>query len=795
MTMYRNYLKIAWRGLTKNRTFSLVNILGLAVGMTVTLLIGLWVRHEYSFDRFLPDYEQAYQVYMSYMQEGEEHTGEALPLPLSNELREKVPGIRYVAECDWMQQHGLIAGDKKLYLRGARVGADFLQIFRFPMLQGNPQAALSTPYSIVLTQSLAEALFGTTDPMGQTVRFNNSFDLKVSGILADLPSNTSFYFKYLIPFSLYEQNEPWVKAARTEWDNQSFQIYTALDPEADPAEAQANIRNILQEHIDEAHAALQPRLLLHALKDWHLYNEFENGKAGGGYIQYIRMFTLIGILVLVLACINFMNLATARSNTRAREVGIRKAIGSKRKQLITQFLTESFLLTLLAAGLALFFTYLALPAFNALLDTELRLPLTTPAFWLIFGIYIMLTALLAGSRPALVLSSFQAVKVLKGGLQAGRSAAIFRKGLILLQFSCSIALIIGTMIIYRQVMHIRERPVGYEQERLLMTRMSDDLNENYGPLKEELLQSGLVESVAWSSSPVTDIFSYIDLQHWPGKNGEELMGNIGLVRVTHGYFETMGMEILSGRDFRPSWRADSTSIIINEAAARRLGLQEPLGQVLTFVGGEKAAVVGVVKDALMASPFASPVPTVFVHGRWGGSMAYRIREGVDMEAAIPQLAGIFNRHNPAYPYDYEFVDARYQQKFELESLISKLAALFAGLSIFVSCLGLFGLAAYLAEQRTKEIGIRKILGASVAQIWLLLSGEFLWLVLVSCLIAVPLSFYFLQRWLENYEYRISIGSDVFLMAGILALIITLLTISGQAVKAALAQPARSLREE
>ncbi|MCB0634708.1 MAG: ABC transporter permease, partial [Lewinella sp.] len=654
--MLRNYLKIAWRGLTKNRTFSLVNIVGLAVGMTVTLLIGLWVRYEYSFDRFLPDYEQAYRVYTSYMLEGEEHTDEALPLPLSDELRERVPGIRYVAECDWTQQHGLIAGDKKLYLRGARVGPDFLSIFRFPFLQGQAGQALNTPYSIVLTKSLAEALFGTADPMGQTVRFDNSFDLKVSGIIADLPPNTSFYFKYLIPFSLYEQNAPWVKAARTAWDNQSFQIFTALEAKADPEQVQANIRDILKEHFDEAHTALQPRLFIHALKNWHLYNEFENGKATGGYIQYIRMFTLIGILVLVLACINFMNLATARSNTRAREVGIRKAIGSKRKQLITQFLTESFLLTFLAAALALLLTYLALPSFNALLDTELHLPLGSPVFWLIFGLYILITALLAGSRPALVLSSYQAVKVLKGGWQAGRSAAFFRKGLILLQFSCSIALIIGTMIIYRQVMHIRERPVGYDQDRLLMTRMSDDMNENFRPLKEELLQSGLVESVAWSSSPVTDIFSYIDLVNWPGKTtGQGLIGDVGFVRVTQGYFETMGMEISSGRDFHPSWQADSTSIIINEAIARKLGLQEPVGQVLTMTGGEQATIVGVVKDALMTSPFAPPVPTVFAHGRWGGSIAYRIRDGVSMEAAIPQLAAIFNRHNPAYPYEYEFV--------------------------------------------------------------------------------------------------------------------------------------------
>lgn len=792
--MLQNYLKIALRGLLKHRAYSLINISGLAVGMAVTLLIGLWVHHEYSFDRFLPDYERLYQLRLNISREGKVETGSSLPLPVTNVLRDKIPGIEHVAECDWMQKHGLMAGEQKLFLSGARIGGDFLKMFRFPLLQGDPEQVLYNPNSIVLTERTAQALFGNEDPMGKTVRFDNRFDLKVSGILQNLPANSTFFFNYLVPFALYEQNESWVKEARSSWQDMSFQVFVSLAPKVTAAEVAPRIRDLVKDNLPVM-AAFQPEVLLHAYQDWHLYNEFENGRPHGGYIDYVRIFSLIGILVLLIACINFTNLATARSEKRAKEVGVRKAIGSKRKQLIFQFLTESFLLTLCAAVLAIFLLYLSLPAFNTLLESEIQLPFREPLFWLLVLAYTSLTALLAGSRPALFLSSFKAVQVLKGNVQIGSSATLTRKVLVLAQFSCSIALIIGTLVIYRQIHHVKDRPVGYDQNRLLMTRMSEDLNENYDGLKNDLLNSGLVESVAWGSSPVTSIYSYTELEQWPGKKADALPLAIGLIKVTDSYFSTVGMELVNGRGFHENWRADSNYVIINEAAAERLQLSDPINQPLTFNGGQQGIVLGVVKDALMTSPFSPPVPSVFLHGRWGGSILYRLSDGVDTQEALKGLSDIFSIHNPTFPYEYEFVDQLYAQKFRLEVLIGRLSALFAGLAIFVSCLGLFGLAAYMAEQRRKEIGIRKILGASLSQIWLLLTGEFVWLVILSCVIASPLALYFLNTWLQAYPYRIDLGPGVFVVAAVIALAIALLTISFQALKAGRSQPVESLRTE
>lgn len=792
--MLTSYLKIALRGLIKHRVYSLINISGLAVGMAVALLIGLLIQYEFSYDRFLPGYEELHQIYIHQTVDGAVKSINSVPLPVADELRSNIPGIVGVAECDWMQRHGLLVGEQKLYLSGARIGSDFLKMFQFPMVQGNRETALDEPYSIVLAEHTATALFGETNPMGQTVRYDNRYDLKVTGIVRDLPPNGSFYFNYLVPFSLYEQSEPWVKAARNQWDNFSFQIFVALSPRVDQREIVAKIQDLIADN-NADQARFDPKLDLHPLKKWHLYNEFEHGQAKGGYIDYLRMFGLIGLLVLILACINFTNLATARSEKRAKEVGVRKAIGSKRKHLITQFLFESLLVTSLAAGLSLLLIYISLPFFNDLVNVEIQFPWAQPLFWISLVLFIVLTALMAGSRPAWYLSSFRAVKVLKGNSTTGRGASIGRKALVLVQFSCSIALIIGTIVIYRQIGYVQQRPVGYDQDRLMMTRMSEDLNENYRVLREELLKSGVVESVAWGSSPITDIYSMTDVEHWPGKTGDSAPGGVALIRVTEDYFQTMGMQLLKGRNFHPNWRSDSTSLIINQAAAKRFSLEDPINQPLTFTGGDRATIVGMVEDALMASPYDPAVPTVFVHGRWGGTMLYRLSRGIDTQEAISKLSVIFNLHNPAFPYEYEFVDDTYARKFRLEVLIGKLAALFAGLAIFVSCLGLFGLATYLAEQRRKEIGIRKVLGASVAQIWMLLSKEFIWLVLLSCIIATPLAFYFLKGWLAQYAYRIDIGMGVFLMAGFLALLITLFTISFQAIRAGRVRPVESLRVE
>lgn len=792
--MFQSYFKTAWRTILKSKGYSLINITGLAMGMAVALLIGLWVYNEYSYDRWLPGYEQAYQVKVNFTGEQGTRTQDAVSLPLVDVLRKDVPGIRVVAESDWMGSHDLMVGDKKLYSTGAMIGEGFLSIFRFPLLKGNAASVLKDPFSIVLTQSTAVALFGDQDPMNKLVKLDNYHDLKVTGILRDLPKNTSFDFNYLIPYSYNDATEPWYKQARTSWTNNSFQIFVALEPSADVARVSARVKKLIWDHSVPMRVA-NPEVLLHPLKDWRLRSGFKDGKAAGGFIDYVRLFSIIGGLVLLIACINFMNLSTARSEKRAKEVGVRKTMGASRRDLVARFLSESVLTAILAFFLAIGLVQLVLPAFNGLIKSSVHIPFESGVFWVIMLEYVLATGLLAGSRPAWYLSSFNPVRVLKGVIQNGRSASLSRKMLVTLQFSCSIALIISTIIVYQQIQYTKNRPTGYSRERLMMTDMSGDLNNNYTALRNSLLKSGIVESVSAASSPATNIYFHTGVNNWPGRPADEPRLNIGAISVAGDYFNTLGMELSGGRDFKGSYQMDSATIILNEAAVRRMHLQQPIGARITWNDNETAEVVGVVKDAVMESPFSPVMPLIFYPGRGFSTVFYRVNPQVKTHDAIAALAGIFGQYNPAYPYIYHFVDEEYARKFDLEVLVGKLAGIFAGLAIFISCLGLFGLASFMAEQRGKEIGIRKVLGASVPQLWMLLSKDFLLLVGISCVIASPVAWYYLQHWLQGYEYRIHIGPVVFILAAVAAVLITLVTVSFQAIKAALANPSQRLRTE
>jgi putative ABC transport system permease protein len=794
--MIKNYLKIAWRNMLNNKVYSALNIVGLAAGMAVALLIALWVVNEYSYDKFLPGYKSLYQVELNFTDPHEgEHTQQAVSLPIADVLRKQYPEVKYVAESDWMGQHDLLIGAKKLYMNGGAVGSDFLKMFQYPLIKGNVNSVLKDAFSIVLTESTAKALFGDADPMGKMVKIDNKYNLKVTGILKNVPKNATLQFNYLMPFSFNEQTQDWMKTARTTYYNNSFQIFVQLKPGVDYAKLAPKIRNIVYNGGPKMRP-VKPAVLFHPVADWHLYSEFKNGKESGGFIDYVRMFSIIGILVLVIACINFMNLSTARSEKRAREVGVRKAIGSQRKDLIFQFLTESVLITFIAFLLSVVFVQLALPSFNDLTGDAVSVPYSDPIFWVIMITYVLATGLVAGSRPAFYLSSFNPVKVLKGTIRVGRAAALPRKILVVLQFTCSIALIISTTIVYQQIQHAKDRPTGYSADRLVTTDMSDDLNNHYDALKNDLLQTGTVESVAKASSPVTGVYWHTGIEKWAGQEPGELAINVGAVSVSDSYFKTVGMKLKEGRDFSSAWSADTSNVIINEAAVKRMGLKQPINQIITFDGiNGPSRIIGVVKDALMDSPFTPVEPTVFIHGRGGNFALYRLSASANTHKAIEKIGKIFDRYNPAYPFSYRFVDNEYNQKFSLEVLVGKLAGIFAGLAIFISCLGLFGLAAYVAEQRTKEIGVRKVLGASIGQVWLLLSRDFIFLVMISCLIASPLALYFLHGWLLKYDYRISIGPGVFVLSAIAALIITIITISFQAIKAALTNPVKSLRSE
>ena len=791
--MLRNYFKTAWRNITHSKGYSALNIFGLAIGMAVALLIGLWAYNEYSYDKFLPDYQRLYMVRRNYYGNGDTVNYNGSSLKLADALRNQVPEMQYVAETDYMRSHGLLVGDRKFYMAGSHVAGDFLKMFRFPLIRGNAATVLSDPYSIVLTESTAKALFGTEDPINKAIRFDNKDNLKVTGILKDLPANSTFTFNYLVPFSYLEATDDFTHTARHrnfEWNG--FQTYVQLKPGVSFDRVSAKIRDI--EKVDKDNImSVVTNVILQPLQDWHLHSKYVNGKEAGGLIDYVRMFGIIGALVLLIACINFVNLTTARSEKRAREVGVRKAIGSQKKDLVFQFLTESFLLTAIAFLFSLFFVQLALPAFNNLTGSRIVLPFSSGAFWLILTGSVVMTALAAGSRPAFYLSSFNPVKVLKGGMGAvGRAAALPRKILVVLQFSCSVALIIATCIIYQQIEYARNRPVGYNMNRLMMTNMNSDLAHNYTAIRNELLQKGIAESVTWASSPATSTGWHRDVDDWPGKRAGETV-DMGRISISEGYFHTLGMTMKEGRDFSSS--ADTLNVIFNEAAVRLLRLKNPLHRVITN-WKTKMQIVGIVRDALTISPYAPADPTMFLYDpNPQGSIMYRLSPTIPTRDAITQLTSVFNKYNPAFPYDFQFADANYATKFDTEVLVGKLAALIAGLAIFTSCLGLFGLAAYMAEQRTREIGIRKVLGASVSGLWLLLSKDFIVLVLISCVLASPVAFYFLQNWLQQYSYRINIGAGVFVLASGAAIGITLVTISFQAIKAAIANPVKSLRSE
>lgn len=794
-TMFANYFKTAWRSLFRNKVYSALNILGLATGMAVALLIGLWVMGQLSYDRFLPGYERAYQVRFNTSDKGGTRTQTEVCIPLADALKKDVPGIAYAEPAMGPVSNSLSVGDKRINRNGMIAGVDFLQIFQFPFVEGNAAQALVDPSSIVLTQSTARALFGDSEALNRTVLSYGNTPLKVTGIIRDLPRNSSFQFGFVTSFNASYSYEGWVKAARYNWNHTFFLMYMGLKPNAKFDEVAARSKMIVQKYAPETYRTFQQQVFFQPLKDWHLFTEFRNGYASGGLIDYVRLFSIIGILVLLIACINFMNLSTAQSEKRAREVGVRKVIGSSRRGLILQFLAESLLITSLSFLLSLLLVQLALPAFNTLTQGHLSIPYSSADFWLVMISYVLLTGLLAGSRPAFYLSSFQPVKVLKGTIKIGRSATLARKALVVLQFTCSTALIISTILIYQQIQYARERPRGYDSNRLVSTPAGG----GYHDLKQEALQAGLVSGMTRSLSQPTEIYSHNTIDDWPGHQPNEPLSLAMQAVADPDYFQTLGIKLAMGRNFTGNFAADSTDVILNEAAVKRMRLKQPLNQIIRWSlsnAPNRLRIIGVVQDALTKNPFSAAEPTMFVYQPdWTYNITYRLSPGIATQTSLARLKTIFDKYNPNMPFEYHFVDESYAAHFDLEMLIGRLAAVFAVLAVFISCLGLFGLAAYVAEQRTKEIGIRKVLGASVSQVWLLLSKDFIVLVLLGCVIASPIAFYLLRQWLQGYYYRITIGPGVFIVSALLAIVITVMTVSFQSIRAALANPVKGLRGE
>jgi putative ABC transport system permease protein len=789
--MLKNYIKIAVRNLVKNKGYASINILGLAMGMAVALLIGLWVRYERSFDDFHENRASIARVMKKTYFNNQKGTQNGIMLPLAAELRAHFSEAKYVTRVDWGDKHSLVAGEQKLSKEGYYADPDFLKMFTFPLIKGNVEQALKDPYSIVLTESLAKVMFGNAEPVGKVIKIDNQFEVMVTGVLKDIPKNSSLEFDYLMPYELNIATSGFVRGALDEWGNNFLQTYVQLNKGVTPEAFSKRIANLVRKKMNDKDESL---LFVHPMPKWHLFGEFKDWVNTGGAIEYVRLFAVIGMLVLLIACINFMNLSTARSEKRAREVGIRKAVGSQRQQLIAQFLTESMLTALLGFVLALVIVEFALPYLKDVGFEHITFSLKDAPLMAVAFAGCIVTGLLAGSYPALYLSGFVPVKVLKGTFQVGKAANLPRKILVVTQFTFSIALIIGTVIVFQQIQHAKSRPMGYNPEKLIWLSLSSDLQKNFRPMRTELMSSGYVEAVSRTSSPMTGVYNQWNAFSWPGIDPKS-QPLFSALMVDPAYFKAAGLKLKEGRFFAENMPSDSNAVVLNEASVKLMGFKNPVGSHIRF-GNDDMTVIGVTKNVIQQNPYDEVQPAVMLmRPDFTFQSLIRFKSGADLKKALAAIQPVIEKYNPSYPFEYRFVDDEYDRKFRSEDQIGQLAGIFAVLAILISCLGLFGLASFMAERRTKEIGVRKVMGASISQLWLLLSRDFVLLVLISCAIASPLAYYFLQNWLAKYNYHISISPFVFVGAGGAAVLVTLATISFQSIKAALMNPVKSLRSE
>ncbi|MBE9462278.1 ABC transporter permease [Dyadobacter subterraneus] len=813
--MLKNYFKIAFRNLVKNRIYSVINIGGLAVGMSVAMLIGLWIYDELSFNKSHENYDRIGQIYVNQNFGGEKSTWSYLPYPYINELKSNYKSnFKHIVVSTNPGENILTAGENKLSRNGMFIEPDAPEMFSFKMLKGTWKG-LSDPQSIMLSASAAKALFGNADPMDKPLKISTDRNVKVTGIYEDFPKNSQFSgVDFFSSWDYFVATNAYMKQKK--WDNHAVAIFVEIKPEISFAQASASIKNSeldVIKHLDgmKEEAATHPQMWIHPMKNWHLYSDFKNGVADSGPVEYIWMLGLIGFFVIFLACINFINLSTARSEKRAKEVGIRKAVGSLRSQLIGQFFTESFLVVILSFFVALCVTAASLTWFNNLSAKQMIIPWGNLYFWLFSLGFIWVTGLLAGSYPALYLTSFQPVKVLKGSwslrIQGGLLAALPRKVLVVTQFVVSITLIICTIVIYSQIQFAKNRPVGYSREGLLMVEMkSGDFYGKTNLLRTELKNTGVVTEIAESQSPITGVWSENGGFRSNGKFISEKEA-FATLSVSTEYAKTVGWQFVEGRNFSKELASDTAGFIINETAARLLKLanksvESPVGEIISWQSSwmtnnieKQFKVLGVVKDMVMISPFENIKPTVFFLFGAPNWINICIDPNVSTSVALPKIEAVFKQLVPTAPFDYKFADQEYAVKFAGEERMSKLATLFASIAIFISCLGLFGLASFVAEQRTKEIGIRKVLGATVANLWKMLSQDFVLLVVIAFLISGPASWYFMNKWLMKYNYHTEISWWIFAVTAIGALLITLITVSSQAIKAALMNPVKSLKSE
>jgi len=799
--MIKNYLKIAWRNLLKSKASSVINIGGLAVGMAVAMLIGLWMYSELSFDKNIPNHDRIAQVMQNQWINNETDTWNSQAYPMGPILRAQYGSdFKHVIMSSWTNSHIISINDKNLKVSGNFMEPGVMDMLSLKIIRGS-RNGLNEPNSILLSQTAVKAIFGDADPMDKVIKIDHDdvLTVKVSGVYEDIPENSSFGdLAFISPWQLLVKDQHYDTRFNNPWGASWFQTFVQIADNADMNKVSDKIKDIKMKDLQRtknSDARFRPVIFLHPMNNWHLHSDFKNGVNIGGGIQYVWLFGVIGVFVLLLACINFMNLSTARSEKRAKEVGIRKSVGSRRNQLIAQFYCESLVIAVFSLLFALAFVQLSLPFFNDVAGKKLTMPWGSPLFWLAGIGFTLFTGLIAGSYPALYLSSFKPVKVLKGTFRAGRLASIPRKVLVVVQFTVSIILIIGTIVVFNQVQYAKDRPIGYNVNGLMIVPLqTDNITKKYDAIRNDLINSGVVASISRSQTRITDGNSTNGGFTWQGKD-PALQENFKSLSVSPEFGKTVKWEITQGRDFDPALKSDSSGFIINEACVKYLGFKNPIGQTITWIGNGNYKIIGVVKDMVSESAYQPVQQTFFFLGNWLSNVDIRLSATSSAHDAIDKIGAIFKKYDPSTPFEYSFADDDYAKKFDTEVRVGKLASSFAGLAIFISCLGLFGMASFMAEQRVKEIGVRKVLGASVFNLWRLLSKDFVGLVVISLFIASPVAYYFMHKWLENYTYRSVMSWWIFAITAAGALLITVLTVSYQSLKAAMANPVRSLRSE
>lgn len=787
--MLRNFILVTIRNFKRNKYFTAINLTGLALGLSCFTIISLWITDELKFDAFHESGPRLYRVMKrDFFGEGQSEVYPQGPGILVDALKAEIPEIEMGSQMSW-EMHELVTVDKESNRESGRyVQPDFLRMFTYPFVKGNAATALDNPANIVISEKLANQYFPNQDPIGKHIRINDSRDFQVAGVVKDVPRNSSIRFDYLLHWDVFLQQNEWAK----EWENNAPRSFVMLRDTKQQKAVDEKIIDFVHKRVNNPETN-KSELFLQPYEDWYLYGKFTAGQQDGGRIDYVNSFSIVALVVLVIACINFMNLATAQSMRRAKEIGIRKATGAAKRILVVQFLGEAIVFSLFSLALALLIVELTLPTFRVLTDKPIDLPYSDLAFMGGLVGVALFTGLLSGSYPAFFLSSFDIVKTLKGTLRFGAGPVLLRKGMVVFQFGLTIVLIFCTLVVYQQMQFIKKKNLGFDKENLVVVNFEEGQWDKINLIANESANlPGVISLTVSTTSPLVGGNSTTSVR-WPGKDASQQIA-ITQMGVGYDYLSTLGIELIEGRDFSRDFATDSVAYIVNEEMVRIMNMENPLGQIIDF-WSVKGPIIGVMKNYHINSLHNAIEPVILhLHPQWSNQIIARI-EGAKTQETLEGLKQVSQKINPAFPFDYRFVDDTFAEQYRSENTIGKLAYYFSAMAIFICCLGLLGLVTFTMEQRTKEIGVRKVLGASVSTIFRLLSRDFLVLVVLAFLIATPLAWYIMSNWLASFAYRTQVGLAVFLISGVVAIGVSLATISYQTLKAALANPVKSLRTE